>query len=248
MYPETTIIPILILLILIVSTAYILYFKYRAQKAIDNPNIKRINLPAPLNFILSVLLVGIFLASGVGIYNLVSTNNNKNNPTSEGDHHQTDDYHILSSGELASEFNYIKSEVIEGKRTEYELVINESNDFTLYYAKLKEPITNNFLPKYIIYITYHGNLILEENYHIKISLTNDLTKSSMIGQYKTDYVTLLLTSIDVSNLKINAEIKHLEIQHSESTEGDNSKPENIDEMFNDSPVVLSYDFNLNNLG
>jgi len=239
MYLETRLISVLILLILIISIVYIFYFKYRAQKSLNNSNIKRSNLPTPLNFILSIFLAGIFLVGGVGVMNLLTNNDNKFNSSNK-----TENYHILNNGELSSEFNYIETEVIKGIRPEYDLSVDYSNDFILYYAKLKDSVTNYFLPKYIIYITYDGDLILEDNYHIKLSLDSNVSKNSMISKYKSDYVTLLLTNIDLINLNISAEIKYIEnyITEEEKDEQD----ENINESFEETSALSSFDFNLNN--
>src|SRR5690606_32476833 len=133
-----------LLVAILVSIGYLLYYRFSAQKSLDEHRIKKTNLPTPLNFIFICLIVASFIGNIISIISFATMK----------DQDQEKFYSQSSIGELSSEFQYIKDEVITNLRPEYEVISHQSNEFIMYYAKINEIIkdSNTFLPNYIVYI------------------------------------------------------------------------------------------------
>ncbi len=188
-----------LLVAILVSLGYLLYYRLSAQKSLDKERTRRTNLPSPLNFIFTCLIVASFIGNVISIIGFITLK----------DQEQEQFYSQSSIGEIGSEFQYIKDQVITNLRPEYEVLSHQSNEFIMYYARINEIIkdSNTFLPNYIVYIAYVGETELINNYHIKFTTQNGLNKASYIVKYESDYSIMILNSHEIIDVEISGEIK-----------------------------------------
>lgn len=174
---------------LLSSLAYTFYYKRKAQKTLD-VNAKRSNLPPPLVFIFTTLLVASLIGN---IFSVIGFSTSK---------YEENHYNNLSIGELSSEYQYIKDEVIKGLKAEYKVTSKKSEDFIIYYAKINDVIKDStpFLPNFVIYIEYIGDELIEDNYNIKLTRSSSGYKSSSITRYRSDDSIMLLSSQEIVDL------------------------------------------------
>lgn len=222
---------LIIAIALLSGLAYTFYYKRRAQKTLED-NSKRTNLPAPLVFVVTTLLIASIIGN---VFSIVGFSGNKN--------YDNNNYNTLSIGEISSEYQYIKDEVINGLKAEYIVSSKQSNDFIIYYAKINDAIkdTRPFLPNYIVYIEYNGDGIIEDNNNIKLSRSSEGYNSNTISKYKRNYSIMFLSSHEITNLKIEGQIKQFDLPDNKNEYFD------INTLFEESGEVLySFEFEINN--
>lgn len=188
---------IILLFFSLIGFFYFLLYKNQAQKALESDKSRKFKLPTPRVFILIILLSASLLGNAISIFS------NKD---------YTPFYRSTSFGEIKTEYKYIEDEVINGYRGEYIVNSKVSNDFIIYYATIKEGVTDPLLAKYIVYIKYKGNESLEYNYHLKYILDSKKNKiTNSITTFKDTSVILMIQSHEITDLEISGEIKNFEL-------------------------------------